>query len=79
DATDDPNRNTCSQGALNDEGRGPQSTNQCAYQVSGNELDIWVNDIFSNDADLSNEYRIRFELVGGCPTPQCNAFVCGSQ
>ncbi|MEO0814778.1 MAG: hypothetical protein AAFY60_18085, partial [Myxococcota bacterium] len=36
-ATDDPDRNTCSQGALNDEGRGPQSTNQCAYQVSGNE------------------------------------------
>lgn len=68
--------NTCIQNPLVNSGFGVESTGTCAYAVNGDTVDVWVNDIYSNDYEIDNAYEIRFDLVGGCPTPQCNAFVC---
>ncbi len=68
--------NTCTQDALVNDAFGPQSTGACAYATQGDTVDVWVNDIYSNDYDILNSYEIRFDMRGGCPTPQCNSFTC---
>lgn len=68
-------RNLCDQPAV-DFSLGPESTGECVYVTSSDPLRIWVNDVYSNDWDLTNAYSVRFELYEGCPT-SCSAFVCG--
>lgn len=71
-------RNTCDQ-LEKDIERGPGAADaECAYTLTGDTVDVWVNEVFSNDWDLDNTYTVRFELVGGCPSA-CNAFVCSAE
>ncbi|MEL6761494.1 MAG: hypothetical protein AAFP04_13995, partial [Myxococcota bacterium] len=69
-------RNTCTQ-LDKDLARGPNATDECNYTLTEDFVEVWVNDVFSNDWDLGNQYTVRFELIGGCPS-SCTAFRCMS-
>jgi len=52
----------------------PSATCLYLYDLAGS-LDVWVNDINSNDWDLANPYEFRIETSEGCPAP-CDALSC---
>lgn len=72
----DTPRRTCDKGPKN-ETRGI-GAGECFYAFDGETISVSVNDVYSNDWDLTGQYEITVELVPGCSPTACNAFICSA-
>jgi hypothetical protein len=64
----DPTRKTCNQAAFHFQYGAAASTPSCLWApATADTIEIWVNDVWANDWDLTHPYAFTIRLDEGCP------------